>query len=77
MKQILKETIILWIVIILALVSICILIGVPLVFLPYIGIRGELQVLVSALWLICWLSFVGFPLRLLLLEEWQKVRDKK
>lgn len=53
----LKETIIVWISLILISASVVVLIGVPSLFLTYAGI-GEWQVIVCGLWLLFWLSLV-------------------
>ena len=53
----LKETIIGWIFLILISISICITVGVPFLFLHFVGF-GEWQIIVCILWLLFWLSFV-------------------
>lgn len=58
MKQILKETIIVWISLILILASVVsVLFVVPCLFFTCIG-KGEWQFIVCVLWLLFWLSFV-------------------
>lgn len=58
MKQVLKETVKLWVGIILILASISIIIAVvPYLFFTYAGI-GNWQLIVCILWLLFWLSFV-------------------
>lgn len=55
--EILKETIIGWIFLILVSVSICIVVGVPFLFLHFVGM-GNWQIIVCILWILFWLSFV-------------------
>lgn len=55
MKQILKETIKVWISLILILTSAVVLIGVPFLLLTHTKM-GEWQVIVSAIWLLFWPS---------------------
>lgn len=57
MKQLLKETIIVWIVIILILALTCVIVGVPSLIFTYARI-GEWQLIVCILWLTFWLSFL-------------------
>ena len=52
-----KQMLILWIVIILALAFICTIAGVPFLFLHYVGF-GDWQIVVCGLWLTFWLSLV-------------------
>lgn len=53
MKQILKDTIIAWVVL---SASVCVVVGVPFLFLHYVGIGGW-QTIVSILWFLFWMSF--------------------
>lgn len=57
MKQLLKETIIVWIVIILILALTCVVVGVPSLIITYTGI-GEWQFVVCILWFTFWLSLL-------------------
>ena len=55
MKQILKDTIMTWIVVILILASAYAVVGVPCLFLVFAGIGGW-QLIVCGLWFTFWVS---------------------
>ena len=57
MKRLLKETIVVWIAIILVIVSIVTYIAVPVFIITHAG-TGYLQDIVCVLWLTFWLSLV-------------------